>query len=123
LQRAAQEAIPGLAAEVSVVPESKNNYHYASPSAMKFFNMQKKTGVVTHQTCKSMAEDIKSKISQCPDAQKVIKDFDLAPMPANADPEKANYFINITLNDAYIQSQIKNIYSREKLSIGQLPAL
>ena len=49
-----------------------------------------------------MAEDIKSVLEQCPDAKRVIQNLDLVPLPTKGDVEKANYFMNITLQDQYV---------------------
>ena len=72
LQRAAQTAIPGLSDPVAITAERKENWDYVSPSAIKFFNMQKKSGNKTHETCHEMAQAIVDNLKGCPEAKRVI---------------------------------------------------
>ena len=58
LQRAAQSAMPGLADAISVTPEKNKAWEYASPIAMKIFNMHKKKGSFGFATCEDMANAI-----------------------------------------------------------------
>jgi len=49
--RAALRAMPGLTDKVTVTPERNKDWDYTSPSAMKIYNMTKKTGSFGYPTC------------------------------------------------------------------------
>ena len=69
LQRAAQSAIPGLKEMVAVTAERNKDWDYVSPSAIKFFNMQKKNPDKIHNTCQEMAQAIVNNLDQCQEAK------------------------------------------------------
>ena len=51
LQRAAQKAMPELKDLLQVTPEKNKDWDYVCPSAIKLFNMHKKTGSFGFKTC------------------------------------------------------------------------
>jgi len=95
--------MPGLTQQVQVTFEKNKDHEYACPSAMKFFNMYKKTGAFGYASCKDMADAMMSNIDPKNDAiEKVTMSMmggaGAKPMPA----EKAMWFLNIHLKDSFI---------------------
>lgn len=50
--------MPGLAEKIQVTPERNKDWDYTCPSAMKIFNMTKKTGSFGFPSCQDMANAI-----------------------------------------------------------------
>ena len=97
LQRAAQAALPGLSDQVVVQPERNKDWHYVSPSAISFFNKDKKAQKFGFSSCEDMANAIKSKVDSVPGANQVIQKLELS----MAGP---NVFMNIHLKPSFIES-------------------
>lgn len=55
LNKAAKSAMPELAERMVVQAEKNKDWDYVSPTAIKIFNMSKKTGSYGFPTCKDMA--------------------------------------------------------------------
>ena len=100
LQRAAQRAMPELKDPVSVTAEKDKDWEYASPSAMKFYNMHKKKGAFGFESCHQMATAIVENIEQDNDA---IDRIELS-QAGKGDPAKAGFFLNIFLKPQFIES-------------------
>jgi len=58
IQRSALKAMPTLTDPVSVTPETKGDWDYTCPSAMKIFNKSKKDGAFGFASCQAMATAI-----------------------------------------------------------------
>jgi hypothetical protein len=116
ISRAAQKALPGLTEPIVVQPESNKEWDYVCPSAMKFFNMFKKTGSFGFASCLDMANAIVANIDQ--NENDAIEKIELA-QAGKGDPAKSGFFLNITLKQAFIESQIKNIYLAPQVSIKE----
>ena len=89
-----------------MTPERNKEWEYMSPSAMKLFNMSKKTGSYGFANCQEMASAIVGSIE--PDNE-VIERVELA-QAGQGDPAKSGFFLNIFLKPEFIQGQISNIY-------------
>ena len=72
---------------------------------MKIFNMSKKKGSFGFPSCLAMAKAIVEKIPKDSDA---INKVELAQV-GKGDPEKCGYFLNIYLQDKFIQKLIMDI--------------
>jgi len=51
ISRATSKALPGLLEKVTVTPDRNKDWDYTCPSAIKFFNMSKKTGSYGFASC------------------------------------------------------------------------
>ncbi len=58
LSKAAAKAMPTLTEKLAVTPERNKEWDYTSPSAIKIFNMSKKTGSYGFATCQALAQAI-----------------------------------------------------------------
>jgi hypothetical protein len=47
--------MPGLIEKIAVTPERNNNWDYTCPSAIKIYNMYKKSGSFGFPTCQELA--------------------------------------------------------------------
>jgi hypothetical protein len=56
MQTAAHKACPGATDPVQITVEKKPEADFVCPTAMKYFNMTKKTGSYGFASCKDMAE-------------------------------------------------------------------
>ena len=119
LQQGALKALPGLTDAMVVTPEKNKDWDYVSPSAMKLFNMYKKKGSFGFKTCADMAGAIKEKIEEMD--QDAIEKVELSQAGAG-DPSKAGFFLNITLKEAFIESQVRNLYSAKELKFKETDA-
>jgi hypothetical protein len=114
LQRAAVLAMPELKEQVAITAERKGEWDYVSPSAMKFYNMHKKSGSFGFATCQEMAKAMIASLERVPGANDVIDKVELAQM-GNGDPSKSGFFLNIHLKQSYLEQQIKNVYLTDKI--------
>ena len=78
--------------------------------------MHKKKGSFGFKTCQDMAGAIKEKVEQMD--QDAIEKLELSQAGAG-DPSKAGFFLNITLKESFIESQIRNLYTAKKLNLIQ----
>jgi hypothetical protein len=58
LTKAAVKAMPALTEKITVTPERSKDWDYTCPSAMKIYNMTKKTGSFGFATCQELAQAI-----------------------------------------------------------------
>lgn len=58
LGKAAVKAMPALTEKLGVTPERNKEWDYTCPSAIKIFNMTKKTGSFGFPTCQALAQAI-----------------------------------------------------------------
>ena len=114
LQKAALQAMPELTEVVVVQAERNKEWDYVSPSAMKFFNQFKKQGSFGFPTCQDMAKSICENIDPQNDA---IAKIDLA-QAGKGDPAKSGFFLNIHLKPAYIEKQIRNVYTADSVKLA-----
>jgi arginyl-tRNA synthetase len=98
-----------------VQAERNKEWDYVCPSAMKFFNQFKKTGSFGFASCLDMANAIVANIE--PESNDAIEKIDLA-QAGKGDPTKSGFFLNITLKQSFIESQIKKIYLSPQISIS-----
>ncbi len=64
LQKAAMKAMPALTEKITVTPERNKDWDYTCPSAMKIYNMTKKTGSFGFATCQDLAKAIVDNLDQ-----------------------------------------------------------
>ena len=79
-----------------MTPERNKEWDYTCPSAMKIYNMSKKTGSFGFATCQDMANAIVTGLDE--EAQKVISGVELK-QAGGGDPTKAGFFLNVQLRD------------------------
>jgi len=53
--KAALRTMPGLTEKMTVTPERNKDWDYTSPSAIKIYNMTKKSGSYGYPTCQELA--------------------------------------------------------------------
>jgi arginyl-tRNA synthetase len=99
---------------MAVTPERNKEWDYTSPSAIKIFNMSKKQGSFGFPTCQDMANAVIQNLEENNSIEKV----ELKQAGAG-DPAKSGFFLNITLKNEFIQSEIARILKSETLSIAQ----
>lgn len=85
------------------------------PSAMKFFNMSKKTGSFGFSSCHEMAKAIVENID--PAENDAIEKIELS--QAGKGPiEKSGFFLNITLKNEFIEKRVQEIYASKELTLA-----
>jgi hypothetical protein len=75
ISKAALKAMPALLEKVQVTAERNKDWDYTCPSAMKIYNMTKKTGSYGFATCQDMATAIVANLDEA--AQQVISGVEL----------------------------------------------
>ena len=74
--------------------------------------MHKKKGSFGFKTCADMAGAIKEKVEEMD--QDAIESLELSQAGAG-DPAKAGFFLNITLKNSFIESQVRSLYTSKDL--------
>lgn len=116
LGKAAVRAMPALAEKIAVTPERNKDWDYTCPSAMKIYNMTKKAGSFGFATCQDLAKAIVSNLDE--EASKVIKGVELK-QAGQGDPAKSGFFLNVHLQDAFIEEQINLLLKGCNIEIGK----
>jgi hypothetical protein len=62
--KAALKAMPALTERIAVTPERNKDWDYTCPSAMKVYNMTKKSGSYGFATCQDLAQAVVNSIDQ-----------------------------------------------------------
>ena len=112
LQKAAVKAIPALTEPVTVTAERNKDWDYTSPTAMKVFNMSKKTGSFGFASCQELAQAVLAQL----EAPETIESVELK-QAGQGDPSKAGFFLNIQLKNAFLEEQLNRLLRVEALSI------
>lgn len=79
---------------------NQGDHDYQCPSAMRIYNKYLKKGAFGHQTNKSLADAILSKIPA--EAKNMVSKFELSRIGKDEDEAKARYYINIFLSQDYL---------------------
>lgn len=104
LQKAAEEALPGLKEEIRIeVAQKAQEHDYQTSAAMMLFNKYKKQGSFGYKTCQDMANSIIDKIPK-----EVLSEGGIASKLSmskigNGPDDKSGFFINIFLREDFIQ--------------------
>lgn len=113
ISKAALKAIPQLTEKITVTPERNKDWDYTSPSAMQIYNKSKKTGSYGFATCQDLANAIVQNIDM---SENVIEKIELKQAGAG-DPTKAGFFMNVSLKDDFIQTEIMRLLQSDTLSV------
>lgn len=108
--------MPALSEKVIVTPERNKDWDYTCPTAIKIFNMTKKTGSFGFPTCQEMAQAIVSNLDE--ESQKVIAGVELKQI-GNGDPTKCGFFLNVQLQNQFIEDQINKLLKDAECKIEQ----
>jgi len=109
ISEAVHEKIPEITEKFVINSEKDKDWHYATPSAIKIFNMFKKKGGLGCENCKELAE----KIAECIPTDGIIEKVELL-KAGKGDDSKSGFFINIYLKIEDLSKMLKD------LAIGEI---
>ena len=114
--KAAVKAMPALGEKVAVTPERNKDWDYTCPSAIKVFNMTKKTGSFGFASCQDLAQAIINNLDES--TNDAISAVELKQV-GTGDAAKSGFFLNINLKNEFIEDQINNMIRAESLTYQQ----
>jgi arginyl-tRNA synthetase len=109
ITEAVQSQIPEIKEKFVINSEKDKEWQYATPSAIKIFNMFKKKGGLGCANCMELAQ----KISECIPTDGLIEKVELCKAGKGPD-EKSGFFINIFIRMEFLALKLKD------LAIGEI---
>jgi arginyl-tRNA synthetase len=106
MQSAAHRACAGATEPVQITVEKKPEADFVCPTAMKYFNMNKKTGSFGYNSCQDMANAFKANINE--EENDAIESCELSQM-GKGPADKSGFFLNIKLKNPYIEDLVNKI--------------
>lgn len=104
ISTAVQDHIPDIKETFIINSEKDKDWHYATPTAIKIWNMVKKKGGLGCANCKELAQ----KIADCVPVGDVIEKVELL-KAGNGDDDKSGFFINIYLKLEFLAERLKDM--------------
>lgn len=120
ITQAVQVQFPEVKEQFVINSEKDKEWQYATPTAIKLWNMHKKKGGLGCESCKELAQKLADSIP----TDGIISKVDLL-MAGKGDESKAGFFINIYLNVEKVSEMLKDLalndvkyHAEERLRIG-----
>lgn len=104
ITEAVQAKIPEIKEKFVINSEKDKEWQYATPSAIKIFNMFKKKGGLGCANCMELAQ----KISECIPTDGLIEKVELCKAGKGPD-EKSGFFINIFISMEFLSLKLKDV--------------
>jgi arginyl-tRNA synthetase len=104
ISEAVQDHIPDIKEKFMINSEKDKEWQYATPTAIKIWNMVKKKGGLGCENCKDLAQ----KISECIPIGEVIEKVELT-KAGNGPDDKSGFFINIYLKIEFLTGKLKDM--------------
>ena len=99
-----QEQIPAVTERFQINSEKDLTWDYSSPTAIKVFNMNRKSGALGVTTCKDLAQKIVDSVSLDHEIEKAE-----ISKAGKGDDDKAGFFINLKLKTEFLEKQLMAI--------------